>query len=139
MGISPLFDRESSTWKGASDAVVYLVQAAARSNNHFTAYPYSRRAERLEQQFELLKSNWKRETTFLSDVDEIMDSPSYRAIVELGEDVIPLILKSLQEKPDFWFGALERLTNTDPVAPASYGNIIQMADDWIAWAQANGY
>ncbi len=60
---------------------------------------------------------------------------SYQSILALKEDVVPLILREMQERPDCWFEALKALTGENPVAPNS--SFEQATHSWIAWGQRN--
>jgi hypothetical protein len=78
----------------------------------------------------------------MSSITDIATLPSYQKIIGLGEDAIPLILAELRqegEEPDQWFWALRALTEVDPVSPADRGNVIKMAQAWIAWGENLGY
>ena len=56
-------------------------------------------SERVEQQFRRLEAQWSADTRFLSDPGKIMGHPAMRAIIALGEDVVPLTLRDLRERP----------------------------------------
>ena len=61
----------------------------------------------LQQKFNELKDKWEKETGFLSSSSAIINNESYKAIIELGKEIVPLMLKDLQDNgPNFWFFAL---------------------------------
>lgn len=92
-----------------------------------------------EQEFDRLKSQWKSECVFLSSISDITSSESYQKIIELGDSVVPLILRELKNDPDHWFVALYEITGVNPISPEHAGNIQLMAKDWIDWAQREGH
>ncbi len=58
----------------------------------------------------------------------------------MGDIVLLLIIEQLKSEgddPDHWFVALGAITGKDPVPEAAYGNIVEMAEVWLAWAEAN--
>jgi hypothetical protein len=65
--------------------------------------------------------------------------PAYQEIIALGPDVVPLLLRDLEENETHWFTALRRITGADPIPHASAGNVPQMKEAWLRWARANGY
>lgn len=95
----------------------------------------------LQSAFNSLSSKIKSEMMFSSTLQTLNDSPSNRALIELGADVVPFLLKDLKENPldPFpWFETLTEITGHDPTTDASRGNWQAMAQAWIAWGQGNG-
>ena len=72
-------------------------------------------------------------TGHLSKVDKITRHPLYRAIVSLGPNVVPLLLKDMRTSPGFWSPALTELTGADPV-PENAETLKEIAMAWIEWA-----
>jgi hypothetical protein len=93
----------------------------------------------LKMKFDFLKSIWKNETLFVSNVSEITNNAAYRNIVSLGQDVLPFIFKDLQENDNHWFYALELLTGQNPIKDEHRGIVPMMKKDWIEWAESNMY
>jgi hypothetical protein len=87
--------------------------------------------------FRGLASNWKRATGHFSVLSRRYRHPSYRAILNMGQSVVPFILRELRREPDRWFDALERLTGANPAKGAT--NFYEAVDCWIAWGVANRY
>jgi len=75
---------------------------------------------------------------FLSSLTEMVMLRSYQAIIGMGPDVVPIILKELKHDPDYLFWALEAITGDNPVLPEDEGNLDRMTDAWIKWGQENG-
>ena len=92
----------------------------------------------LEVKFKELAKKWKAETSGFSSVGSMVMHPAYLEIISHGEEMIPYILKDLQEKPSHWFIALKTLARTSPVKPEDAGNIKKMTEAWLAWGRANG-
>ena len=91
----------------------------------------------LKEEFLRNCSIWKEEVQFSSSMSEILSNRYYQNIIDLGVGVIPFILKELDERPDFWFEALQALTNVNPVPDTDLGNLPAMRKYWLAWASEN--
>jgi hypothetical protein len=91
--------------------------------------------ESLEQRFRRLEAEWKADTEFLSDAGKIINHPAFRAIIALGEDVVPLMLHDLEREPSLWVWALPEITGDNPVPPGDGGNIRKMSDAWLKWGR----
>ncbi len=89
----------------------------------------------LQLVFDRLVQEWKRESRYMSKTTSMERLEPYKSIVDLGEKVVPLLLRELDRRPDYWFGALRELTNEDPVPREHCGHLDQMAKDWIDWAR----
>ncbi len=99
----------------------------------------TRRFDPFVCRFYRLAAAWKIETGHLSNLTEKCDHAAYRSIVEMGPEVIPLILAELEDEPDYWFAALRQLTGENPVPPAARGRLKEMADGWLDWAEKHGF
>ncbi len=95
--------------------------------------------ENIQQEFSRLAEQWYLDTLVSSDYLEKILHPAYQRIIGLGKDVIPLILRELQDMPSDWFWALRALTKEgeDPVKPEHAGQPEEMAKDWITWGKKN--
>jgi hypothetical protein len=63
---------------------------------------------------------------------------SYQAILVLGArepEVVTLILRELQQRPDWWFEALKVLTKENPVKPGA--SFDEAVNTWIDWGKRN--
>src|SRR5712692_5715158 len=76
--------------------------------------------ESLEQRFRRLEAKWKADTEFLSDAGKLINHPAFKAIIALGEEVVPLMLHDLERQPSLWVWALPEITGESPV-PAGEG------------------
>jgi hypothetical protein len=94
-------------------------------------------ADPIEGVFRELARVWKADTLYLSSTTAMTEHWAYQRIIRLGPPVVPLLLRELRQKPDFWFPALRRLTGANPVAEADRGKVLAMADAWVKWGEAN--
>src|SRR6266849_701211 len=61
----------------------------------------------LEQEFTSLAQQWRRETRHVSSIHERSMNRAYQKIIALGQDVVPLILRDLEDTRDHWLWALD--------------------------------
>jgi hypothetical protein len=90
------------------------------------------------QSFQAAVSEWKRETSFVSSVSEIIGHPAFRRIVAWGPSSVPFILQELRKRPSFLIIALGEITGEDPVAASATGKVTEMSKSWLAWGEKNG-
>ena len=90
----------------------------------------------LEKRFEELRARWKQERGPHSSSARLAAHPAYQAIIAMGAEVVPLLLRELEREPDHWFRALAVLTGADPVPAESRGKIREMADAWLGWGRS---
>lgn len=86
--------------------------------------------------FKRLAAEWRDETGMFSSISKKTVHSAYRAIIDMGEQVVPLILRDLKERPDHWFMALKTITGADPVPRTANVTFEQAAEAWIAWGRA---
>ncbi|MCY4217895.1 MAG: hypothetical protein OXE56_01290 [Gammaproteobacteria bacterium] len=85
-------------------------------------------------------NQWYEERGITSSQSDIVNCSSYRKIIGMGIDALPLILSQLKcegDDPDHWFVALEAITNEDPIPASSHGNMVEMSKAWLSWASNN--
>jgi type I restriction enzyme M protein len=92
----------------------------------------------VESEFKVLAAEWKAEHGVKASVVKMAQHPAYQQIIELGEKVVPLLLKELEREPDHWFLALNKITGEDPVPSAGRGHLKSMADAWVSWGKKKG-
>lgn len=93
--------------------------------------------KKLKMKFDLYNSTWQNETMFLSSISEITNNGAYRSIIDLGGDVVPLIIDDLLNSENHWFYALEAITGINPIKKEHRGDFNGMKSDWIEWAENN--
>ncbi|SRR5579872_2166078 len=95
--------------------------------------------ETVEQRFRRLAAEWRKAVMFSSSTTERNNHPAYQQIIALGPDVVPLLLRDLEENHTHWFCALREITGANPIPTEAAGNIPKMAAAWLCWARENGY
>ena len=106
------------------------------------AFTLSDKTESLRAEFIELVRRWRSERGYTSFTAEIVRCPSYRKIVAMGEDALPLIFERLRDEgdnPDHWDFALSEITGCDPVPEEAYGYMDRIAGCWLEWAEENGF
>jgi hypothetical protein len=88
--------------------------------------------------FKQLVTTWRTEQDPFSSIINF-DHSAYQAIIEMGLEGIPLILKELQEDPDYWFYALQEITKENSVPSEQEGNLDKMTKAWLTWGKERGY
>lgn len=89
--------------------------------------------------FYRLVLRWRTETVYLSQIRDMVEHPAFKEIVDMGDVVVPLIIKELYRQPDFLFLALNILRPGEArVPPAAAGKIDENVDAWLSWAERNG-
>lgn len=90
----------------------------------------------LETRFRTLAQRWKDDCGFLSSTSAMVSHPAYQSIIELGQPVVPILLRELEKEPVHWFEALKAITGEDPVSRDDWGNIPAMRLAWLAWGRS---
>jgi len=88
--------------------------------------------DNVEVIFRKYYGKWYDETKYLSS-SKMFENKYYKDIISLGISVVPSIIKKLREEPTHLFEALVEITGQDPVPESHWGNIEQMALDWVKW------
>jgi hypothetical protein len=101
-------------------------------------------SERVEQQFRRLEAQWNADTRFLSDPGKIMGHPAMRAIIALGEEVVPVILRDLQGKGSLLVWALPEITGEKLAPPTTDGAFLKwdmnaQIEAWLQWGREKGF
>lgn len=92
-----------------------------------------------EEKFIRLRDQWKAETAHVSSTTRLVLHPAYQAIIGMGPDVVPLLLRELERRVDNWFWALHAVTQADPAPTDSQGDGQKMAKAWLVWGKEQGY
>ena len=101
--------------------------------------PGAQPTETLEDRFRRLEATWLAEVGYSSSSTEFRNHPAFQEIIGLGEAVVPLMLRDLQERPPLWVWALPRITGADPVPGSDRGNIAKVSEAWLHWGREHGY
>ncbi len=92
----------------------------------------------IEERFREHAEKWERDTMHVSSTTKMVLHPSYQAIIGMGRDVVPLLLRDLQENRRSWFWALTHITEANPVNPRDAGNVDNMIHAWLNWGRERG-
>jgi hypothetical protein len=92
----------------------------------------------LKERFIQLSTKWRQETGHSSSIEDMTSNPSYQEIINLGWDVVPLLLDDLQRNNGFWFPALYDITKIRPFDTSDAGNSRRMTKAWIKWGVRKG-
>ena len=96
-------------------------------------------AETVEERFRRLDATWTAAVGHLASYTGIVNHPAFREIVGMGEAVVPLMLRDLEERPRLWVWARPEITGADPVAPGDGGKIARVSEAWLRWGRVHGY
>jgi len=93
-----------------------------------------------EKRFRNLVADWRNERRSVSSTSHITSCNSYQRIIGMGlmqpDEIVPLILHELEERPDFWFSALREITKDEPIIPPEdKGDVPRMARLWLDWGK----
>jgi hypothetical protein len=80
---------------------------------------------------------WRRESTWLATVQQMVLLPSYQRIIGMGPAVVPLLLGELKARPAHWFWALNAITREDPAA--GIDRFSDAREAWLSWGRDRGY
>lgn len=96
---------------------------------------YSKTPPDYVDRFYSLLHCWQSETFYISSTPELIRHPAFQAIVQMGEPVIPLLLREIRQEPSMLTLALNLITGETPYSSDDRGNVKAMADAWISWAE----
>src|SRR5881397_4365217 len=95
--------------------------------------------ESVETRFRRLERTWLDEIGYSSSPKELCSHWAFQEILGMGEAVVPLMLRDLEERPRLWVWALPKITGIDLAPPSDGGNIAVMSQLWLHWAKEHGY
>jgi hypothetical protein len=91
--------------------------------------------------FQSLVHWWREDTKHMSNMNKAIVHPAYQQIIGIGKvlasDMVPLLLKELDLRPDHWFHALIEITGTD--AAAAQETFDGAVVSWLEWGRRKGY
>jgi hypothetical protein len=91
----------------------------------------------LVSEFNWHVQKWKIDTRHFSSVRAMVSHPSYRRIMGMGKDGLPLLLQELNRQPNHWLVALNAMTGLDPVPVGATFN--EAVSVWLDWGRKNGH
>lgn len=93
----------------------------------------------LARKFSTLAQQWETEVEGMSSTARMSQHPAYQEIIQMGTEIVPLLLQELKRNPLYWLSALEEITGENPIGPEQRGRIKQMAEAWDKWGKERGY
>ncbi|MBC7853193.1 MAG: SAM-dependent DNA methyltransferase [Pirellulaceae bacterium] len=94
--------------------------------------------KRVEQRFRELSKELEIATQLHASARFTISHPAYREIIDLGPEVIPILLREMRDDPGLWSDALHELTRADPV-PEGATSLADAARAWVAWGREQGH
>jgi hypothetical protein len=104
-----------------------------------TQPPAPQPAETIEERFRRQAAAWHLAIAHHSSMTVRNNHPAYQEIVRMGPEVVPLLLRDLEENHTHWFTALRLITGANPIPESAAGNIPRMVEARLRWARDNGY
>ena len=104
-----------------------------------SATGHSRQQTELATTFYQLVEQWKTETRGISSTEQLSLHPAYQQIIGMGPNVIPLLLRELENNSGRWFWALKAISREEPVTPEQRGKTKEMIAAWLNWGREKGY
>ncbi len=93
----------------------------------------------LARKFSTLAEKWETEVAGMSSTARMSQHPAYQEIIQMGVQIVPLLLKELNQNLLYWLSALQEITGENPIKPEQRGRIKQMAAAWLEWGKERGY
>jgi hypothetical protein len=95
--------------------------------------------ETVQARFRCLAKEWEDAVAHHSSWTVRHHHPAYRKIIGLGPEVVPFLLRDMEDYHKHWFVALREITGADPVPESAAGNIPKIVQAWLQWAREKGY
>lgn len=91
----------------------------------------------IESEFYEHLQQWKKETRFQSSSTILFDNEHYQHIIDMGFDVVPVILEYIRDTPDHFSYALKMITGEDPCLSENAGKVKENCESWVQWGIEN--
>lgn len=85
--------------------------------------------------FRHFAGRWSSEISHISSSTRAIANPNYQAIIKLGWDVVPLMLRDLHDGQGYWYPALAAITGIRPFDRKDAGNTRRMTEAWLNWGR----
>jgi hypothetical protein len=129
---------EPSTWDDVCSWKTWRDRKMAQALAVALAEPTNATEESsLEEIFKEHADRWQRETAHLSSPSQIMLHPSYQAVLGMGDRIVPILLRDLQQNRRPWFWALSYITKANPLTRSDAGRMDKMIEAWVKWGKQN--
>jgi len=132
---------ESSVkWKQSrvkSEVDYFAVRCSRAVKDPQVEHHYTKWAALAADEFASHVLKWRRETKHYSSVMSMVTHPSYLRIIGMGRQILPLLLRELESRPDHWLVALNAITGEDPASAEC--TFQQAIGAWLQWGRKRGY
>jgi hypothetical protein len=64
----------------------------------------------LAEKFSNLAEQWETAVEGMSSTARMSQHPAYQEIIQMGDKIVPLLLKELNRNPLYWLSALQEIT-----------------------------
>jgi hypothetical protein len=96
-------------------------------------------SETLEQEFNELARQWRRETGMVSFIRQKAMHPAYQKIIGMGKDALPFIFRELKTRGGDWLWALESIARPKVNPAQGTTKFKEAVAAWLRWGKENGY
>lgn len=93
--------------------------------------------ETVEDKFARLAVIWRKHNAGQSVTE--YNHAAYLQIIGMGRDVVPLLLRELQDGKGDWLLALKYITGAKVTGPVVRGNFKAIREAWLQWGQEHGF
>ena len=129
-----IYEKVRSLPEPTQSAVLQMVEGMT-DGAHVHASSLQEQA-RLARTFQDLLEAWRRETWFLSHIQQRVLHPAYQRIIGMGWGAVPLILRELEQRPDHLLWALQAITGEDPACHTQ--DLHAAVAAWVQWGRGRG-
>jgi hypothetical protein len=92
---------------------------------------------KLEEEFNRLVAEWKRDTFYMSSLTKIYAHPAYERIKAMGTAGIPFVLRQLRQDQGKWFYALKYMAGRN--VAEGIDNFEDAKAAWLGWGHKHNY
>jgi hypothetical protein len=100
--------------------------------------------------FQILKTLWNNDYTYsMYSSSNEMKLPAYNALIGLGTGYFKnrflwhafeeMAKENVADELQWWHEMLVNVSGVNPIPQEHSGNLQEITDDWLRWAEANGY
>lgn len=91
----------------------------------------------IAHEFAALLNQWEEETMMLSSPSAIFGHPTFQAIIAMGKEGIPFVLRELRDRPNDWFNALALMARENVAQGITDAH--EARSRWLEWGYSKGY
>lgn len=129
-----IYEKVRSLSEPSQSAVLQMVEGIS---DGLPAQASAKEQARLARAFQDLLEAWRRETWFLSYMQQRVLHPAYQRIIGMGWAAVPFILRELEQRPDHLLWALQAITGEDPAHHTH--DLPGGVAAWLQWGRDRGF